>query len=690
MAVGQFPKSPNKIDPVLPSAVASRTSLVWEGRDKPAEAKRIIDETARYISEYTQTKLPPEVVKDVDVMASIEDKLYNYVNQAYVNMFNRYAITVEDEMVKKVRDFVDKEEVKSLARYTPKEIVELLDKIGGSDKFNTGELEKSVVNMYGHLQGHIQRGMNDLENETNAILRQKTDIGAFVRGENAYSIVKCAFKDNAFKPKTVSDIKLSINILDSELISRIFHYQVTVEHLLKEQLSQHISELIDREIEKLKEEMVDSGRAELSDSEIMFEKIKLVEKFTDDNVSDPNSRRYTILGKKFLDKIDGLRAEIDQEDYDPLNMREQIKKIIDNENIRNRGFNTAVNTLTSILDTSRLGYQFCDNNKNARECIIREYEDLDETQLPDERYAIRLVYFDQNQIRELKRIYDNRIAAFLREVDAVWDVVHTLYEKRKSKWLGLSKKMGDFEDLTEKLMPRQWVKDRKAINQDPDELHWNELQFRDPATTFVEKNNRTYQVEIKNVGDKLNYLQSMLQEMFGYQNPVERVVLDERLNLLEKEFNSFIYEINPHQLQPGLLLDVDLTTTKRKQYMMKAMANVLNEFLHGVSQGFADAAFASFKRRRSTMRADIDQAFGSDEMKETAASLAYSTAESAQRGQGSDDDGGGAPPPPPPAPPSGGGGGGDAPAGAGGVAGSADVTPKSYEDKLKEMGLKEL
>lgn len=487
MAVGQFPKSPNKIDPVLPSAVASRTSLVWEGRDKPAETKKIIDETARYISEYTQTKLPPEVLKDVDVMASIEDKIYNYVNQAYVNMFNRYNITVEDEMVKKVRDFVDKEEVKSLARYTPKEIVELLDKIGGSDKFNTGELEKSVVNMYGHLQGHIQRGMNDLENETNAILRQKTDIGAFVRGENAYSIVKCAFKDNAQKPKTVSDIKLSINMLDSELISPIFHYQVTVEHLLKEQLSKHITELIDREIEKLKEEMIDSGRAELTDSEVMFEKIKLVDRFTDDNISDPNSRRYTIMAKKFLDKIEGLRAEIDQEDYDPLNMREQIKKIIDSENIRNRGFNTAVNTLTSILDTSRLGYQFCDNNKNARECNVREYEDLDPLQLPDERYAIRLVYFDQNQIRELKRVYDTRIAAFLREVEAVWDVVHELYERDKKSFLGLRKKLTDFEDLTEKLMPRNWVKERKALNTDEDELHWNELQFRDPANTLDRK-----------------------------------------------------------------------------------------------------------------------------------------------------------------------------------------------------------
>jgi hypothetical protein len=43
------------------------------------------------------------------------------------------------------------------------------------------------------------------------------------------------------------------------------------------------------------------------------------------------------------------------------------------------------------------------------------------------------------------------------------------------------------------------------------------------------------------------------------------------------------------------------------------MANVLNEFLHGVSKGFADAAFASFSRRRSTVREDIGQSFGGDE-----------------------------------------------------------------------------
>ena len=80
--------------------------------------------------------------------------------------------------------------MKVLNRYTPKEIADLLDSVGGADKFNTGEIEKSIVNMYGHLQGHVQRGVNDLETLTNSLLRQKTDVGAFVRGENAYSIVK--------------------------------------------------------------------------------------------------------------------------------------------------------------------------------------------------------------------------------------------------------------------------------------------------------------------------------------------------------------------------------------------------------------------------------------------------------------------------------------------------------------------
>jgi hypothetical protein len=70
--------------------------------------------------------------------------------------------------------------------------------------------------------------------------------------------------------------------------------------------------------------------------------------------------------------------------------------------------------------------------------------------------------------------------------------------------------------------------------------------------------------------------------------------------------------INPYHVQPGLLLDVDITSLKRKKVTLNGMANVLNEFLHGVSKGFQDAAFASFSRRRSTVRDDIAQSFATD------------------------------------------------------------------------------
>jgi hypothetical protein len=63
----------------------------------------------------------------------------------------------------------------------------------------------------------------------------------------------------------------------------------------------------------------------------------------------------------------------------------------------------------------------------------------------------------------------------------------------------------------------------------------------------------------------------------------------------------------------ALILDMDITSIKRKKRTLDGMANVLNEFLHGISKGFQDAAFASYSRRRSTVRDDINQSFGAEE-----------------------------------------------------------------------------
>jgi hypothetical protein len=602
-----LPKSPNVFHPEKPSAVGSRNSLAQEFRDQQAEVDLLLSEEVDKVMNHIASRLPKDVLERLDVMGGLKEKLFNYFNQNYQNMFNRFIVTSEDEMVKKVRNFIDKEEMKSLARYTPKEIAALLDQIGGMDKFNTGEIEKSIVNMYGHLQGHIQRGINDLENLTNSLLRQKSDVGAFIRGQNAYSVVKCGFKDNNFKPKTVSDVKLSVNILDSELISPIFHYQVTVEYLIKDLISKNIIDLLDKEIEKLKDRIIDEGREEMNDSEILFEKMRRVEQYTSDDKDDPKSKRYTFFAKSLMDKIEGLRAEIDPSEYDPVNIRENLKKIIDLENIRNRGFNTSVNSITSILDTSKMGYQFIENLKNARELRIKEYEDTDVARLPDERYEIRLKYYDNAQLINERKAYDVMLKSLEVEVQHMWDVLEMVYEDSK-----FFKGIVDFKDLA-KRVKNKIRKKIKAVTGDPlyedIEKSWDEISFVKAQETDIERMNRTYLYEKDKVKRRIILMKEKLQNVYSYRYPIKRRVMEERLSRLESEFNKFDYIINPYHVQPGLLLDVDITSIKKKKATLDGMANVLNEFLFGVSKGFQDAAFASYSRRRSTVRADIDQTF---------------------------------------------------------------------------------
>jgi hypothetical protein len=172
-------------------------------------------------------------------------------------------------------------------------------------------------------------------------------------------------------------------------------------------------------------------------------------------------------------------------------------------------------------------------------------------------------------------------------------------------------------------MSKEWKRAKKDREDDPDSILWNEIGEMYSENSFVEKNNRTYEDRVKNLRQKLKYLKELMQKMHGYQNPIERVIIDERLAFLEKRFNEFTYMVNPHHIQPGLVLDVDITTIKRKQYMLKGMANVLNEFLYGVSRGFSDAAFATYSRRRSTMRSDIDQSFADEEVGDDLFERAY-------------------------------------------------------------------
>jgi len=94
---------------------------------------------------------------------------------------------------------------------------------------------------------------------------------------------------------------------------------------------------------------------------------------------------------------------------------------------------------------------------------------------------------------------------------------------------------------------------------------WDEISFIKPAETEVERMNRTYVYEKDKLRHKIILMRDKMKNMYGYQYPIQRRVMEERLNFLEREFNRFDYMINPYHIQPGLLLDVDITSIKRKK-----------------------------------------------------------------------------------------------------------------------------
>jgi hypothetical protein len=604
-----YHKGPKMVHPEEPSAVGSRNSLNRDGRDEYIEARQIIDEEVDKILNHVQSKLPPEVLQELNVMGNIKSSLHTYFNQSFQNMINRYLTTVEDEMAKKVRELVDKEEHSSLNRYTPREIAGLVNSIGGADTFNTGEVEKSMVNIMGHLQGHVQRGMYEVEARTTNILMRRTDVGGFVRGENAYSVVKCSFRDSYRKPDTVRDIKLAINVLDSELISPIVPHQMLTQHLIKTVISGHIQAMVEREVNEINQQLTLEGRPALSDSEALFEKMKTVENYTDDEQSD-NSKRYQFFSRALLDKIEGIGAEINKTDFDPLGVRESIAKFIADENLRTQGWYTAINSITSILDTSRMGYQHIHNFKNARHLQVREYQETDIARLPDERYEIDLKYYDARQIQEEKIAYSAQLVEFRREIMRLWNVVEQIYQEEKT-----NRNIKDWDSLVESTLERNkpetrrgWFQPAEEGTEEQEEVKaWNEVTFVQRRLTNLEEMNQTYLQVMNDFQQRFLIMRQRLAQIFELNYPEHRVIVEQRLNFLEDQFLQFMSKVNPFHIQPGLMLEVTITSIKRGQITIKGMANVLNEYLLGISKGFTDRALSM--HRRSNVRTEDDSFF---------------------------------------------------------------------------------
>lgn len=598
-------KGPNYVHPEKGSAVGSRNSLYRDGRNEYAEARLIIDEEVDKIMNHITTKLPPEVLEKLHVGGTIKEVLHDYYNQGFQNMYNRYLVTAEDEMAKKLRDMIDKQESKTLNQYTPTSISYLLNSIKGEEAFQNGAIEKSISSIYSNLQSHLQKSVVAVERKAQKLLSEKNDIGFLLDGNQASSVLKCTIHNNELKPETVTDVNLIINIVDSELIEPIYEYQVASEVIIKNVLSEHVLKIVEKEIQELNTSMVSTKGKGLNMNSWLFEKIKKLEEHIGFGEQSEDSSHFSHLAKKFVDAIKGIDAEIDLVDFDPLNVRENVKKIIDDENIRNKGFNKAVSSLTGILDEAQLGYQHIENFKNCRKVVIREYAGINPSEVPDENYTVTLCYQDDLQLRELRTAYCQQMDEFQAEMNKLLKVFGKIHQMEK-------KKQGfmDYEDVTDQILKNQQTdKAKKEVEVAVNGKTWDEISFIQPEKSDIEKLNETFAAQSTILKRKFKIVREKILDLYQNENPAERVLLDQRLDFLEEQFRKFKRRYNPFQAQTGLLLEFTLSSVKRREITLTAMSNTINRFISGIATGFTDSAFEEYHQRKRIEESKDKQAF---------------------------------------------------------------------------------
>ena len=611
MAKGSFQKGPDIIHPEKASAVGSRNSVYREGRNEYAEAKLLIDEEVDKIINHVATKLPPEVLEKLHVGGTVKDLLHSYFNQGLQNMYNRYLVSVEDEMGKKFSHMVDQQEYENLNQYAPRDVSSLIKDVGGSETFNNASIEGSVVNVYESLQLHLQNGVSDLETKTQKILNGKLDIGALLNGNYSNLVLKSNFSDNPLKPETVNDVNLVLNMAESELIEPIYHYQIASEVIIRNVLSDHILKIVEKKIQEINDEMVEQKKGVLNKSGKVFEKIRQLETHFGFEEQSADSPQFNYMASKFLEAIRGVDAEIDFVDFDPLNIRENVQQIIEEENIRNRGYNVAVSSLIGILDDSHLGYQHIENFKNCRKIIIREYADMNPTELPDEHYVINLSYQDDLQLREERVSYCQQMDEFDDQILKMIKVFEKL-----SKELNTAEGTLDYDMVSDQILKDK--RPKKAAKEDPEELEtyrrgeeaWEEFSFILPEKNELEKMNETFRERKEIVKKRLKRLRQRVSDLYVYDYPPERIILEQRLNFLENEYEEFGIKYNPFHAHPGLFLDISASTVKRRETTISSMSSVVAQFINMITTGFVDSAYEEYHERKRLEQETDTQVFG--------------------------------------------------------------------------------
>jgi hypothetical protein len=273
-------------------------------------------------------------------------------------------------------------------------------------------------------------------------------------------------------------------------------------------------------------------------------------------------------GQDIEERIMGYAAESLPAGFNPSDIR-------DIEQIRTRGFEGAVEALCAILGSLHMGYQFFENNGNGRELIIREYDDTDTAALPDERYGIRLWYGNREQHTAARAAYDAQKQTFESRVQHLWNQIEVIYQDSKSVF-----KINDFEDLAKKNKSRirELVKQQNDGNVDKN------------LGKALDKIAGEIALEAGNIRAQFARMHERIHNMYDFLYPVERRVMEDRLEQLEKEWRRFDMVVNPHYLHPGLLIEIEVTSIKRKKTTLDSLADALTAFLPAVYAAFYHSA----------------------------------------------------------------------------------------------------
>jgi hypothetical protein len=423
-----------------------------------------------------------------------------------------------------------------------KDLAGIKNSIEQTGKFNTGEIEKAKAS---HWE------MGDLEAYINSTLRQAK--GGLCTGENAGSVARCVFRDNALKPKTVTDLRLSFNIPETGLISPAFQYRAAVEYCVREIIGKSIVKNIDREI---------AGIA------------------GDDFYSQ----------KEFAERI--AEIQLDAAAGTAGNAVPLGEKDAALNELRNRGFALTLSSLVSALNDNGMDYQYIENRKNRREACIREYEDTETAALPDERFQITMRYLDGEQLAAERGAYDAQIKSFVTEVQHLWDLMEVIYQDSKSVF-----KVNDFDDLSRKNKSRikYLIKDKTGEPLYENIIKaWDEITFIRPAETDLQKANPDYNFEKNWIRGRFAVIRERIQNTVEFMNAVEQNIAEERLLHLEKEYNRFDSIINPFQIEAGLVIDMEITTIKRKETTLDSAAAMLNQLALRAPVDFDEAGALIF------------------------------------------------------------------------------------------------